>query len=74
MGTDTPEPPDDFGIGVIGSATGNVIEQNLVTGNTNGIYIAATVGQNVIPQQHGHRQSRDPGRQHAARVRARWTS
>jgi len=33
---------------VIGSATGNVIEQNLVTGNTNGIYIAATVGQNVI--------------------------
>ena len=42
------DPPDDFGIGVIGNATGNVIELNLVTGNTNGIYIAAAVGQNVI--------------------------
>ena len=30
------EPPDDFGIGVIGSASGNVLDQNTVTGNTNG--------------------------------------
>lgn len=42
------DPPDDFGIGLVGNATGNVIELNLVTGNTNGIYIAAAVGQNVI--------------------------
>ena len=42
------EPPDDFGIGVIGNAAGNVIEFNLVTGNTNGIYIAAAVGSNII--------------------------
>ena len=42
------EPPDDFGIGVIGNATGNVVELNLVTGNTNGIYIGAAVGQNIV--------------------------
>ena len=33
---------------MIGNATGNVIELNLVTGNTNGIYVAAAVGSNVI--------------------------
>jgi len=42
------DPPDDFGIGLVGAASGNVIEENLVTGNTNGIYIAAAVGKNVI--------------------------
>jgi parallel beta-helix repeat protein len=42
------EPPDDFGIGIQGGATGNVIEENTITGNTNGIYIAAAAGENVI--------------------------
>jgi parallel beta-helix repeat protein len=42
------DPPDDFGIGLVGAATGNVVEENLVTGNTNGIYIAAAVGKNVV--------------------------
>ena len=42
------EPPDDFGIGLQGGATGNVIEDNSATGNTNGIYIAAAAGPNVI--------------------------
>ena len=44
------DPPDDFGIGLIGTASGNVVEENLVTGNTNGIYIAAAVGKNVVRQ------------------------
>ena len=42
------DPPDDFGIGLIGAASGNVVEENLVTGNTNGIYIAAAVGKNLV--------------------------
>lgn len=42
------DPPDDFGIGVIGNATGNVVEFNVLSGNTNGIYIAAGVGENII--------------------------
>ena len=42
------EPADDFGIGVIGNASGNVVELNSVTGNTNGIYIGAAVGENII--------------------------
>lgn len=42
------DPPDDFGIGLVGAASGNVIEENLVTGNTNGIFIAAAVGKNVV--------------------------
>jgi parallel beta-helix repeat protein len=42
------DPPDDFGIGLVGTASGNVVEENLVTGNTNGIYIAAAVGRNVV--------------------------
>jgi parallel beta-helix repeat protein len=44
------DPPDDFGIGLVGNANGNVVEENLVTGNTNGIYIAAAVGRNTIRQ------------------------
>lgn len=35
------EPPDDFGIGVIGSASGNVLDENTVTGNTNGILLGS---------------------------------
>jgi parallel beta-helix repeat protein len=42
------EPPDDFGIGLQGGATGNVIEENTATANTNGIYIAAAAGENLI--------------------------
>jgi parallel beta-helix repeat protein len=42
------DPPDDFGIGIQGGATGNVIEENIVTGNTNGIFIAAAAGENVV--------------------------
>ena len=42
------DPPDDFGIGLVGTASGNVIDQNLVTGNTNGIYIGAAVGKNMV--------------------------
>ena len=42
------EPADDFGIGLIGTPSGNVIEQNSVSGNTNGIYIAAGAVNNVV--------------------------
>jgi parallel beta-helix repeat protein len=42
------EPPDDFGIGLVGAASGNVIEENTVSGNTNGIYIGAGVTNNVV--------------------------
>lgn len=42
------EPADDFGIGLVGAASGNLIDENLVTGNTNGIYIAAGVGSNAV--------------------------
>ncbi len=42
------EPADDFGIGLIGTPSGNLIEQNSVSGNTNGIYIAAGAVDNVI--------------------------
>ena len=38
------DPADDFGIGMQGGASGNVIEENTMSGNTNGIYIAAAVG------------------------------
>ena len=43
------EPADDFGIGlVVGSPSGNVIEENNVSGNTNGIYIVAGAVDNVV--------------------------
>ena len=42
------DPPDDFGIGLVVNASGNVVEENIVSGNTNGIYIAPTVGRNVV--------------------------
>jgi parallel beta-helix repeat protein len=38
------EPADDFGIGIQSGASGNTIEENTITGNTNGIYIAAAAG------------------------------
>jgi parallel beta-helix repeat protein len=41
-------PSDDFGIGLVGTPSGNLIEQNTVSGNTNGIYIAAGAVDNVI--------------------------
>jgi parallel beta-helix repeat protein len=42
------EPADDFGIGLVGTPSNNVIEQNNVSGNTNGIYIAAGAVDNVV--------------------------
>ena len=33
---------------MVGTASGNMVDVNLVTGNTNGIYVAATVGQNLV--------------------------
>lgn len=42
------QPADDFGIGLQGGASGNVIEENTITGNTNGIYIAAAAGENLV--------------------------
>lgn len=42
------EPANDFGIGLVGTASGNVIEENSVMGNTNGIYIDPGVTNNVI--------------------------
>jgi parallel beta-helix repeat protein len=44
------EPADDFGIGVIGTASGNVIDGNNVTGNTNGILVGAATRQTMIRQ------------------------
>ena len=35
------DPTDDFGIGVIAGASGNVIDQNTVMGNTNGLLLGA---------------------------------
>ena len=45
---DTREPADDFGMGVIGAARGNVIDQNNVTGNTNGILVAAGTRETIV--------------------------
>jgi parallel beta-helix repeat protein len=43
------DPSDDFGIGIQGGASGNVIEENTAIGNPNGIYIAAAAGaENVV--------------------------
>ena len=39
---------NDFGIGLIGASSGNVIEFNNVTGNTNGILIQSTASGNTI--------------------------
>ena len=42
------EPADDFGIGLSGTASGNVVDENSVSGNTNGIFIAAGARDNVL--------------------------
>jgi parallel beta-helix repeat protein len=47
------EPADDFGIGVIGTATGNMVEENTISGNTTGILVGAgardtTIRENVV--------------------------
>jgi parallel beta-helix repeat protein len=42
------EPADDFGIGLSGTASGNVVDENTVSGNTNGILIGAAARDNVV--------------------------
>jgi hypothetical protein len=37
-------PNNDFGIGLLGGSDGNVLEENGVGGNTNGIWVAANAG------------------------------
>jgi parallel beta-helix repeat protein len=39
---------NDFGVGLIGNSSGNVIEDNSIGGNTNGILIQATAAGNLI--------------------------
>jgi parallel beta-helix repeat protein len=39
---------NDFGMGLIGTSSGNVIEHNTITGNTNGILIQAGASTNTI--------------------------
>jgi parallel beta-helix repeat protein len=41
---------NDFGVGLIGTSSGNVIEQNSITGNTNGVLIQAGASGNTIRQ------------------------
>ena len=41
---------NDFGVGLIGTSSGNTIEQNSITGNTNGILIQAGATANTIRQ------------------------
>ena len=41
---------NDFGLGILGTSSGNVIEQNSITGNSNGILIAATASANTLRQ------------------------
>ena len=41
---------NDFGLGVLGTSSGNLIEHNSMTGNTNGILIAATAAGNTLRQ------------------------
>ena len=42
------DPADDFGIGVLASASGNIIEENSVTGNTQGIFIGPATRDTLI--------------------------
>jgi parallel beta-helix repeat protein len=44
------EPSDDFGIGIVATASGNLIEENAVMGNTNGIYLAANTRDTTVRQ------------------------
>jgi parallel beta-helix repeat protein len=41
---------NDFGVGLIGTSSNNLVEQNSITGNTNGILIQAGASGNVIRQ------------------------
>jgi parallel beta-helix repeat protein len=41
---------NDFGVGFIGTSSGNLIEANSITGNTNGVFIAAPAAGNVVRQ------------------------
>jgi parallel beta-helix repeat protein len=41
---------NDFGVGLIGTSSGNLIEQNSITGNTNGILIQTGASGNTIRQ------------------------
>jgi nitrous oxidase accessory protein NosD len=40
--------PNDFGVGLVGNSSGNVIEENGIGGNINGIRITATAVNNLI--------------------------
>ena len=42
------DPADDFGIGVIATASGNLLDGNFVTGNTQGIVVMATARATVV--------------------------
>ncbi len=39
---------NDFGLGLLGTSSGNVVEENSITGNTNGILIQAAANGNLI--------------------------
>jgi len=41
---------NDFGLGVLGTSSGNLIEHNTITGNSNGILIMATASGNLVRQ------------------------
>ena len=41
-------PSNDFGVGLVGTSSGNVIEDNIVGGNVNGVLIQANAVSNVI--------------------------
>jgi parallel beta-helix repeat protein len=42
------DPADDFGIGILDGGVGNVIEENNVSGNTNGLFITAGARNTVV--------------------------
>jgi parallel beta-helix repeat protein len=41
-------PANDFGVGLVGNSSGNVIEDNSIGGNTNGVVIQADAVDNLI--------------------------
>src|SRR4030095_13757638 len=41
---------NDFGVGLLGNSSGNLIEANSITGNTNGVLIEAGAAGNVVRQ------------------------
>lgn len=42
------DPPDDFGIGLINGAWRNIVEENTISGNTNGLYITSGARQTLV--------------------------